>query len=449
MELILAGINKVYLTSIALQNINECSEVIAIVPYCNSLGLFQIAHEAQKKLTFYGRLDETVPVPSKILSWFTYLNSTNYLCYLYRGGLHAKVIWFKGVGVYIGSANLTDNGWIRNIEAGVFIEEDSAGDESIFENLELLLDAVVEGRIAVDNDLVDLVKKLEAKRQPVDKEQGTVKRWFDSAFKKFPKQPYLTDYQPRVTDKRAEFLKEWRLTHTLLKSIQDKLEPYKPDWITGDIAKGVHLDQFLHAVHYKRVGKGNTNRRFEENKRDPEAALKREMIWWKSGDYDRTNEEISINEWAPRVSKLLHKDKILTLTEAEFIELCSMTHATREYSLRGKNSLLGLNSDVQTHNVKIKALGRVLYSSKSKGGNSTLNTIHYVLYGGDPSDVPERLFNAIHSSEWKVKNLGIRSLGEIVGWAMPDIYPPRNGRTVKALQALGNDIGRKHTEDLE
>ncbi|MGY4803766.1 phospholipase D-like domain-containing protein [Teichococcus aerofrigidensis] len=42
---------------------------------------------------------------------------------------HAKVIWRRGVGVYIGSANLTDSAWHKNIEAGCFFEEDEITDE--------------------------------------------------------------------------------------------------------------------------------------------------------------------------------------------------------------------------------------------------------------------------------------------------------------------------------
>lgn len=37
--------------------------------------------------------------------------------------LHAKVIWWRGYGVYVGSANLTSAAWYNNIEAGVFFSE--------------------------------------------------------------------------------------------------------------------------------------------------------------------------------------------------------------------------------------------------------------------------------------------------------------------------------------
>ena len=36
---------------------------------------------------------------------------------------HAKVVWWHGVGAYIGSANLSDPAWYGNIEAGCFFDE--------------------------------------------------------------------------------------------------------------------------------------------------------------------------------------------------------------------------------------------------------------------------------------------------------------------------------------
>lgn len=35
---------------------------------------------------------------------------------------------------------------------------------------------------------------------------------------------------------------------------------------------------------------------------------------------------------------------------------------------------------------------------------------------------------------------GLNSIAEVIGWAQPEIAPPRNGRTSKALRALGYDV---------
>jgi hypothetical protein len=42
------------------------------------------------------------------------------------------------------------------------------------------------------------------------------------------------------------------------------------------------------------------------------------------------------------------------------------------------------------------------------------------------AEMERRLWLATHDEEWKLPNLGPSSLGEAVGWARPDNYPPRN-----------------------
>jgi hypothetical protein len=37
---------------------------------------------------------------------------------------------------------------------------------------------------------------------------------------------------------------------------------------------------------------------------------------------------------------------------------------------------------------------------------------------------------------WRIDHIGISALGEVVGWALPDRFAPRNNRTSKALYAL-------------
>jgi hypothetical protein len=66
--------------------------------------------------------------------------------------------------------------------------------------------------------------------------------------------------------------------------------------------------------------------------------------------------------------------------------------------------------------------------------------LHDLLYGGPTGQLPDRLYEAAWNPEKRIPHFGIGSLGEIVGWALPDEMPPRNGRTSKALYALGYDV---------
>ncbi len=60
-----------------------------------------------------------------------------------------------------------------------------------------------------------------------------------------------------------------------------------------------------------------------------------------------------------------------------------------------------------------------------------------MLYGGPEDDLPARLWEATTEGPWKIDHLGVSALGELVGWALPNRFPPRNNRTSKALRSLG------------
>ena len=64
--------------------------------------------------------------------------------------------------------------------------------------------------------------------------------------------------------------------------------------------------------------------------------------------------------------------------------------------------------------------------------------LNYVVWGN--GSVSARLWNAIRSDDWAIPHNGLSSLGEIVGWARPDEFPPRNMRTSKGLRALGYNV---------
>ena len=86
------------------------------------------------------------------------------------------------------------------------------------------------------------------------------------------------------------------------------------------------------------------------------------------------------------------------------------------------------------------ALARHIFRAPKRGGVSVIETLQFVLYGGRSDDIPQRLWEAITDRKRKVDLLGVSAMGEIVGWALPDLFPPRNGRTSKALRSLGYDV---------
>jgi hypothetical protein len=89
---------------------------------------------------------------------------------------------------------------------------------------------------------------------------------------------------------------------------------------------------------------------------------------------------------------------------------------------------------------KVAALSKRIWNDQLSAGARVRSLLHYILYGGVSEQLPERLWQGVNDPKWKIDGLGISALGEIVGWALPDRFPPRNGRTSKALRSLGYDV---------
>lgn len=437
--------NNVFVETLVSQSIHGCDEVLVAVAYCNETRLFDICQRAGRRVTYYGRIDPGVPVTSQVLSWFLHKASPNYSCRLIREVLHAKVIWLKGAGVYIGSANLTDKGWMTNLEAGVFLTEADIQQQGMAEQLESFFCALAERSTPLTAEIVTHVRTLEEKRRSLGKEEFSIESWFDQQCP-VPESPNLAavDDAKAHDCRRVAFLKEWGEALQLLRDIGVRLRNYRPAWVDPAVADGVHVDQFLHAFYYQRVRDGNRqpfDEFFERNRRDPEAALVEQVEWWRAGDYPYEGEDEFIRTWAPSSRALLAKDRLRSLTEAEFIQLCSQVHAIRDHAIKLPNKMLGMpEGQHQNAADKIAAFGHWLYPQKSVEGESVLSTTYHVLYGGSVDDVPDRLWTAVHDPRWQIGHFKMSSLGEMIGWAMPDRYPPRNSRTSKALRALGNDV---------
>ena len=81
----------------------------------------------RRRLDIWMRYDHTVPVSPPLLRKLLSGASSNIFCSLVPDVLHSKVIWWRGHGIYVGSANLTDRAWNTNIEFGIFISESDLG----------------------------------------------------------------------------------------------------------------------------------------------------------------------------------------------------------------------------------------------------------------------------------------------------------------------------------
>jgi hypothetical protein len=439
----MGGINGHYLRNITLNCAADTEEVLAAVAYAaDSSLLFDWCWENNIPLKFYGRLDDGVAVSVPVLTAFLGKRSPNFVCRLVQHH-HAKVIWWRGVGAYIGSANLTDRAWYKNVEAGCFFSEEEINDEMAGDLLELFR-TLEENATPLTEEVLEEMKRrsrLLAAAIPDARDF-----WSHPSFKKWPG---LVQTTPRSASdrKRQAFLEEWHSTLQDLRDIGARVSrpESRPIWISESAPPGAQADQFLHAHYYQRTfdgRKANYDVFFERNRGRREQALAEAMQWWRQLPAAPSSEDQMLNGTAPFLRSALTEHRLQAMTEEEFHDICTGVHAIKDYARRVSNKSVGLPSNGTRYTIpeKVAALSKRIWNDRSAGGARINEVLSYVLYGGSSEQLPERLWQAVNDPKWKIDGLGISALGELVGWALPERFPPRNGRTSKALRSLGYDV---------
>lgn len=447
MRLLLGGVNGEYLRDIIEGAEAHTERVDAAVAYATAGDLlFEWCWERRIPLRFWGRFDEGVPIAIPVLKAFLERRSPAFSCRLVRR-LHAKVIWWRGYGAYVGSANLTQSAWYNNLEAGFFFTEDELVDTGQGAQIESLLSEVHRHSAPLTDELF---KAIAHRNWALERRKAENKADTDSflATPHVPKWGGLGFISKRnaASARAAEFITEWNSTLQIIRDLATKVakDTNRPIWIRADAPAGAQADQFLHAHYYQRTFEGQKARyeqHFLENRKDPEAAERNALEWWRKLTSPPTSEATTLNDWAPFVRSMLTPHRLPSLSEDEFAEVFLRVHAVRDHARRVANRALGLpDTRPYTIDEKTRALAANVYRSHTSGGLSVLNVLEHVLYGGPIEKLAERLWNATSQPQYKLDHMGISSFGEIVGWALPDQFPPRNGRTSKALRALGHDV---------
>lgn len=394
----------------------------------------------QLRLDLWMRYDHTVPVSVELLRRLFRHQTDNIFTQFIPDRFHPKVIWWRGYGAYIGSANHTDNGWLTNIEAGVFISEDELAANGMDSQLEDFFEYLRELDVSIPltAEYIAEMEQLSVLNRNVyadARKQRQHPEWEGPSFIK----------QTAAFDQRKErFRSEWLSTLGYLQGIQQQLADHRPVWIDDDVPLAWQVDQFLHAYYYNHLSEGQ-HRPFEayyqRNKANPKAALDAELRWWQSLPAAPSNEDYALYESAPTVQALLAKDQILALSSDQFAVLCRNTHATMDHLIKVPLSLLG-KPELTTldRESRVRPFAELVLSQRNRKGWDVRQLLHYVLYGGPDHELWLRLYHAGRDAEFSIPRYGLNSLAEVVGWARPEVMPPRNGRTSKALRALGYDV---------
>lgn len=442
MRLILNGINGHYLRYLTDNCAARTEQVIAAVAYATDAELlFEWCWKHHIPLRFYGRLDESVAVSIPILRNFLSRKSARFECSLVERH-HAKVIWWRGVGVYIGSANLTGAAWYGNVEAGCFFPEEEITDE-MADDLLSLFTTLQQHETPLTEEVIQAMAARAAALYAAAPDRRQF--WANPSFTRWGGLVHATRHS--AMDRRREaFLKEWYATLTDLRNIGSAVAvaENRPKWISASAPAGAQTDQFLHAHYYQRTfdgRKANYMAFFEQNKERRDEALAEAIQWWSRLPAAPSLEDEMLNTTAPRLQTALSPDSLRAMTAEAFQEICMGVHAIKDYSRRVANKAVALPEGTPyTIPEKVAALSTRIWNDRSSGGDRVRDLLLYVLYDGSNELLPERLWQGVNDPKWKIDGLGISALGEIVGWALPDKFPPRNGRTSKALKSLGYDV---------
>ena len=280
------------------------------------------------RLDLWMRYDHTIPVAIPLLERLLRHERDNIFCRFVPDRLHSKVIWWKGYGAYVGSANLTDRAWFTNIEAGVFLSEDDLQSNGMDIELDGFFEELrnLKVTIPLGTELIQEMTKIQEKRQKswnLGKELRKTPVWDGPAF----------FVRRKAFDRRREdFKREWNDTLTHLTQLGESLEKYRPRWIQEDVPVGWQVDQFLHAYYYNQVGEGNAKPYedyFRRNYRNPKGAVKAALDWWQATPSAPSKEDVMLYTNAPFIQRHLLRENLKHLHEDALAECVSarMRHA--------------------------------------------------------------------------------------------------------------------------
>jgi hypothetical protein len=457
MQIVMGEMNGVRLLDFMNAAPEKCTHVTAAVAYAtHNNPFFDHCLKHKIHLEYFGLLDEDQAVSVSVLQQLLDAGPLAASASLIKGHFHSKIIWWHGFGAYIGSANLTSNAWFTNVECGVFFEEGEIIGTKTQADLEQQFEYLRTNSAPVTKELLKALSSLSPAEKSVYVARRKLKEQFDLATKDIPTHAGLTTYGPHVRNNAfTKFSTEWSNTLQLLRGLSGDFHRLnrRPVWVAADADPTVHFDQFLHAYYYVRVREEKeefetaksvelVNHVHSRNKLDKAKALREAVDWWSSLETAPYGEDKFISTIAPGMRERFAPEVLARWTLQDFQEVFFDVHAFRMHARQVRNVTLGLPKN---HNETVQArsnrVAKWLWEQpRSESQKHIRELLQFVIWGPSPDNIAERLWLAVTDDKWRYDHFGQSTLGEAIGWARPDAYPPRNNRTNKALKALGHDV---------
>ena len=457
MRVVMGELNGVRLLELMLGAAGKCSRVTAAVAYATQNNPF--FDECQRQgtfLDFYGLLDEDAAVSIPVLQQMLRAGPLAVNPRLIKGHFHSKIIWWHGYGAYIGSANLTSYAWFTNVECGVFFDESEIIGHPLQTDLELQFDYLRKVSSTVTSELVKALDRLGPAERGVYVAKERLKSQFEEATKDIPGHSGLTSYGSATkTTAFTQFTAEWNQTLQLLRGLSKDFHSLdkRPSWVAPTADPTVHFDQFLHAYYYVRVRDEHSdeetvksvelvNRAYERNKSNRAGALQEAADWWASLPEAPYGEDVFIGETTPMMRNTFALTELKDWQLEDFQKVFFQVHAFKAHARQMKNTTLGLPAGThETVEKRSDLVAKWLWELPREPSQMHIrDLLEFLIWGSSPASMVERLWQVTNDDRWRYDHFGPSTLGEAVGWARPDEFPPRNNRTNKALRSLGHDV---------
>ncbi|MCW7479370.1 phospholipase D-like domain-containing protein [Leptospira bandrabouensis] len=432
------------------------SKIYAAIAYTKSDLLINTCILKKIKLEWWGLFDSKESTSYDLIK--KAISSEHVRFYPFAEYFHPKVIYFENFGVYIGSANMTNNALYNNVEAGIFIEEtelSNADKDQILSFFEYLKSTSIP--VALE-DIEKIDKFLELtilEREGIEKYENNIEENFEEHLSHlFLLTPGVRDFDQNKSEKKDKrkllFLQEWRETQNYLNQVKTVIKEncQQPNWIDKNANLTIITDQLLHAFYYSYILKGNEDgssmekvqNSYKINKNNPHQAIIDAIRWWETLVDAPSGEDKHINEWGVINEKILKKLENSDLNFDEFHTIIKQNHAGRNHARQIKNEFFNLPTNYKTdYEERVNIFAKWLFNQKSKNNLTINEVLRYLLFAKSPS-LEDRIYSVLYDEQFRIERLGKSIVGELVGWGRPDLTHLRNNRVNKALRCLGFDV---------
>jgi phosphatidylserine/phosphatidylglycerophosphate/cardiolipin synthase-like enzyme len=165
MEIIGNAVNGSYMRNLTKWADSDALEGISLaVAYVASMDeIFELSKRRKLPLRLWALADGNFPY-LKIMRRFQ-SGPPSWQMMLTRDFFHSKIMWFEGVGMYIGSANLTDTAWAANLECGVWFSQAEIVADSTDTRMRAMLAEITKRSSPLDDAHVAAYERIETRRK--------------------------------------------------------------------------------------------------------------------------------------------------------------------------------------------------------------------------------------------------------------------------------------------